>query len=91
MKSAEMTQQEKIAAALARAGTSHPAAWVHEPSGVAVEVTEPDLSENETTGNDEIYPAQFKPTARFAYISHLLIWSGLALAILSCYLLVTIR
>jgi hypothetical protein len=91
MKSAEMTQQEKIAAALARAGTSHSTDWVHEPAGVAVEASEPDPLEDQTTPIPEIHSAQLRPTLRSAGISHLLIWSGLALAALSCYLLVTIR
>lgn len=88
MKSAEMTQQQKIAAALARAGTSHSASWLHESTAVA---TEPDPSEQETTTVREVHSAPLTPQPKFANISQLLIWSGLALALLSCYLLVTIR
>ncbi len=89
VKSAEMTQQQKIAAALARAGTSHSTGRGHESTGVAVEATEPDPLEQETTAEDEVHPVQLKPTPISAYTSHLLIWCGLALAALSCYLLVT--
>lgn len=91
MKSAEMTQQQKIAAALARAGTSHSSAWIRESSGVAVEATEPDPSENQTTPVQKVHSTPFTPTPKFADISHLLIWSGVALAVLCCYLLVTSR
>lgn len=91
MKSAEMTQQQKIAAALARAGTSHSSAWIRESSGVAVEATEPDPTENQTTPVLEVHSTPLTPTPKFADSSHLLIWSGLALAVLCCYLLVTFR
>jgi hypothetical protein len=87
MNSAEMTQQQKIAAALARAGTSNSTAWDHESSGVAVEASEPDPLEQKAA------PAQISlqltPTPKFVGTSHLLIWFGLALSVLSCYLLVT--
>lgn len=86
-KSAEMTQQQKIAAALARAGTSHSTSWLHESTAVA---TEPDPSEQETIPVQEL-PRVPSPTPKLAGSSHLLIWSGLALVVLSCYLLVTIR
>ena len=91
VKSAEMTQQQKIAAALARAGTSHSTGRGHESTGVAVEATEPDPLEQETTADEEVHSVQLKPTPISAYTSHLLIWCGLALAVLSCCLLVTIR
>ena len=91
MKSVEMTQQQKIAAALARAGTSHSSARAHESASVAVEALEPDPSEQETPAVQEVHFAQSTPTPKFAGISHLLIWSGLALAVLSCYLLVTVH
>ena len=87
MNSAEMTQQQKIAAALARAGSSHSTAWAHESTGVAVEAPEPDPFEQEALPVRN--PAQLTPTSRYVDTSHLLIWSGLALAVLSCYLLVT--
>ena len=85
--SAEMTQQQKIAAALARAGTSHSTTWGHESTGVAVEASEPDPFEQEALPVRN--SAQLAPTLGSIGTSHLLIWSGLALAVLSCYLLVT--
>jgi len=88
MKSAEMTQQQKIAAALARAGTSHSTARVHESTGVAVETGEPDPFEHKPTPILRLVPGQLTPRAKSSDISHLLIWCGLALAVLSCYLLV---
>lgn len=91
MKSAEMSQQQKIAAALARAGTSHSSAWIRESSGVAVEATEADPSENQTTPVLKVHSTPLTPTPKFTDFSHLLIWSGLALALLCCYLLVTFR
>src|SRR5690348_13840847 len=87
MNSTEMTQQQKIAAALARAGTSNSTAWDRESSGVAVEASEPDPLEQEAAPA-QISP-QLTPTPKFVGTSHLLIWFGLALSVLSCYLLVT--
>lgn len=88
IKSAEMTQQQKIAAALARARTSNSTSRLHESTAVA---TAPDPSEQETTPVPELHSAQLTPAPKFAGISQLLIWSGLALVVLSCYLLVTTR
>jgi len=90
MKSAEMTQQQKIAAALARAGTSHSTAWVHESTGVAVEAAEPDFFER-TTSALEVHSARLTSKPKPADITHRLIGWGLALAVLSRYLLVTFR
>jgi hypothetical protein len=87
MKSADMTQQQKIAAALARTGSS--TTWVQESTSIAVEATEPDLLENQTTPLPHPHSARLTPTPKSTNIGHLLIWCGLALAVLSCYLLVT--
>src|SRR5215472_1387852 len=77
MKSAEMTQQQKIAAALARAGTSHSTAWVHESTGVAVEVTDPDPLAEKATPMPDVHSAQLQPTRKSSDTSHLMIWGGL--------------
>ena len=87
MTSVEMSQQQKIAAALARAGTSHSTAWLSGSTGVAVAATEPDV-EQETTRVPELQSAQFAPTAKSSNTNQLLIWCGLALTVLSSYLLV---
>ena len=87
MNSAEMTQQQKIAAALARAGSSNSTAWANESSGVAVEAPEPDPLEQRTAPVRN--SAQLTPTPKSVGTSHLLMWYGLALAVLSFYLLVT--
>ena len=86
MNSAEMTQQQKIAAALARAASSNSTAWAHESSGVAVEAPEPDPLEqkNAPVRNS----AQLTLTPK-SVGTNLPMWCGLALAVLSCYLLVT--
>jgi hypothetical protein len=91
MKSAEMTQQQKIVAALARAGASHSTARVYESTGVAVDATDPDPLEQQTTTIPEPHRAPWMPTPKFPDVSHLLICCGLALAVLSCYLLVTFQ
>jgi hypothetical protein len=85
MKSADMTQQQRISAALARSGSS--TAWVQETTGVAVEANDPDHSEDRIAAIQQL-DSDLTPTQKSSDISHALIWSGLALAVLSCYLLV---
>jgi hypothetical protein len=89
MKSAEMSQQQKIAAALARAGMSRSTAWSEGSTGVAVAISEPDPFEHTAIPIREVHAAQLTPAAKSTRISHLLISCGLAVALVSCYLLVT--
>jgi hypothetical protein len=89
MKSAEMSQQQKIAAALARAGMSRSTAWSEGSTGVAVETDEPDPFEPTAVPIQELHAAQLMPATESTRTSHLLILCGLAVALVSCYLLVT--
>jgi len=89
-KSTDMTQQQKIAAALARAGISN-SAWMHQTSEGAVQTLEkPEESENPATPTlpGEATNHLPEPSNRRG---NLLVWCGLALAVVSLVLLATIH
>ena len=107
-----MTQQEKIAAALLKAGISNPAAWaaagMPASSGVQV-LTDPAMH---ATGNDDAFDphppvvlmkgtnnntfliswrSQQEVARSLGWKCTLMIWGGPVLALLSLYILLSIR
>jgi hypothetical protein len=112
-KTADMTQQQKIAAALQKAGISNPAAWAAAGmpafSGVQV-VTDPAMPV--TTGNDDAFDphppvvlmkgtnnntfliswrSQQEVARSLGWKCALMIWGGPMLALLTLYIILSIR
>jgi hypothetical protein len=89
-KSADMTQQQKIAAALARAGISN-SAWMRQSSELAVQTLEkPEESDSAAPPalSGEVTDHFPKPSNRRG---NLLVWCGLVLAVVSLVLLAIIH
>ncbi len=89
VKSADMTQQQKIAAALHRAGTSNTTAWSEiEPddSGEAKPI-----AQIATAGHSSSTVAPPKPTIERTWASVFMIWAGPLLSLLSLYLILHTR
>ena len=89
-KSADMSQQQKIAAALARAGISN-SAWMHASTEATVQTLEkPVESDSAATPalSGEVTEHLPEPSNRRG---NLLVWCGLALAVVSLVLLASIH
>jgi len=94
VKSADMTQQQKIAAALLKAGISSSASWPNaEGPGPADAkpkvrvITAPSESSVEADGNVAPSLALEKSQTGVPTLKKLMLWAGPALALLSLYLL----
>jgi hypothetical protein len=87
-RSSDMSQQQKIAAALSRAGIANSAAWSHSTSRTPTAVVDPPTESPTSSG----HTSDHVPTKEHSSLRRkLLVLGGLALALLSLILFVTLR
>lgn len=95
-RSTEMTQQQKVAAALLRAGIANPAAWIDSSADRAEEnsaSTSTAIGESPATSASQTSAPQSQPENQLglAWRRKLLLSAGLSLALVSLYVFLRIR